>query len=233
MLRLSLPPRGSIRPNSDVDPLKYYYAPVVGRVFAARINLGLGLLPPVRAERLLEVGYGSGLLLPTLGRVSLVVDGIDLASEPEAVGAQVAALGVTNVGELRKGDIRALPFADGRYDVVVAFSILEHLRPEELPAALAEVARVLAPGGRFLVGCPAVHKAMILAFSDFGLNGIEQHHFSSILDVLAAAGPAGLSVERQATLGPVPLGWAPYNAVLLRRAAGGSSSIPAGRGGRS
>ena len=224
VLRLALPPRGSLRPNSDVDPLKYYYAPLVGRIFAARINLGLRLLPAVRAERLLEVGFGSGLLLPTLARVARVVDGIDLCSEPDEVRAQVGAMGVGNLGELVRGDIRALPFSSGRYDVVVAFSILEHLRQGELPAALAEVVRVLGPGGRLLVGCPAVHKAMNLAFAAIGFHGIEQHHFSSIHDVVAAARAAGLSVERQATFpAPVPLGWAPYNAVLLRKPAGRSS----------
>ena len=224
VLRLALPPRGSLRPNSDVDPLKYYYAPLVGRVFTARINLGLGLQPAVRAERLLEEGYGSGLLLPTLARVALVVDGIDLASEPDEVRAQVSAMGVDNLGELVHGDVRALPFAAGRYDVVVAFSIFEHLRPGELGAALAGVARVLGPGGRLLVGCPAVHKAMNLAFAAIGFRGIERHHLSSIHDVLGAARLAGFSLERSATFpAPVPLGWAPYNAVLLRAAPRGTA----------
>jgi len=224
VLRLDLPPRGALRENSDVDPLRYYYAPLVGRVFSARINLGLGLLPAVRARRLLEIGYGSGLLLPTLTRAAEVVDGIDLTSEPAAVHAQLAALSVRGVGELRRGDVCALPFEAGRYDVVVAFSILEHLRPAQLATALSEVARVLAPGGRFLVGCPAVHRAMNLAFAAIGFRGIEDHHFSSIHDVLAAAAQSGLSVDKRATWpGAVPLGWAPYNAVLLRKAARPSS----------
>lgn len=224
MLRFQLPPRGALRPNSDVDPLRYYYAPLVGRVFSARIDLGLQLLPPVRFARVLEVGYGSGLLLPTLSRVAETVDGVDLASDGAVVRAEVSRLGVGNLGELRRGDVRALPFDDARYDLVVAFSILEHLRPEELPAALAEVHRVLMPGGLFLVGCPAVHRAMNLAFSAIGFRGIEQHHFSSIHDVLAAATqPTSdetppFSVERRATWPrPLPFGLAPYNAVLLRR----------------
>jgi len=218
VLRLDLPPRGALAPNSDVDPLKFYYAPLVGRVFVARINLGLALLDGRRAERLLEIGFGSGLLLPTLARIADRVDGVDLASDPAAVRASVERLGVNNLGELVRGDARALPLPDGSYDAVVAFSILEHLKPHELDAALGEAARVLRPGGRFLVGCPAVHKGMNLAFAAIGFRGIEDHHFSAIGDVIAASQQRGFSVEKCATWPRgVPLGWAPYNAVLLRR----------------
>lgn len=216
VLRFAPPPRGSLAPNSDVDPLKYYYAPVVGRVFTARINTGLGLLAG-HCDRLLEIGFGSGLLLPTLARAADIVDGIDLASDPESVRESLARIGVTNLGRLVRGDARAMPFADESYDAVVAFSILEHLRPNELGATIGEVARVLKPGGRFLVGCPAVHKAMNLAFRAIGFRGIEHHHFSSIHDVLEAS-RARFSVERQASMPrPVPLGLAPYGAVLLRK----------------
>ena len=62
MLRLELPPRGSLAPNSDVDPLKYYYAPVIGRVFRARIDLGLSLLDGAgRYGRLLDVSKAERL----------------------------------------------------------------------------------------------------------------------------------------------------------------------------
>ncbi|MGH3307793.1 MAG: class I SAM-dependent methyltransferase [Nocardioides sp.] len=47
----------------------------------------------------------------------------------------------------------ALPFRDGSFDVVGAFDVVEHCDPEDL--ALAELARVLAPGGRLLLSVPA------------------------------------------------------------------------------
>lgn len=214
--KLQLPPRGSIAPNNEVDPLKYYYVPVVGRVFVARINAGLGLLDGRRYRSLLEIGFGSGLLLPTLARLADRVDGVDLASDPQLVRAALGRLGVS-VGALEQGDACALPFPDGGYDAVVAFSIFEHLKSAELTRAVAEAHRVLAPGGELLVGCPAVHKGMNLAFAAIGFRGIDQHHFSSIHDVLSAA-EGRFSVEKSATLPrAVPLGWAPYNAVLLRK----------------
>src|SRR5437660_751835 len=104
LARFSPPPRGSLRPNNDVDPLKYYYAPIVGRIFTARINVGLRLLDGgARFRRLLEVGYGSGLLLPTLAGIAERVDGVDLESDPVDVRASLTRLGAS-VGELQRAD---------------------------------------------------------------------------------------------------------------------------------
>jgi SAM-dependent methyltransferase len=60
------------------------------------------------------------------------------------------------------GDASMLPFRDAAFDLVFADNVLEHLtRPE---AVFAEVARVLKPGGRFLVKTPnAWHYVTVLA----------------------------------------------------------------------
>lgn len=215
-LRLDLPPRGSLTANGPSDPLRFYYSPVVGWLFRARIDLGLSLMGS-RYERLLEVGFGSGLLMPTLQKITSRLDGIDLASDPDEVRRNVEALGV-RPGDLARCDVRSLPYANGSYDCVVAFSIFEHLRAGELAGAVGEVRRVLSPGGHFLVGCPAVHKLMNLGFAAIGFKEIGQHHFSSIRDLLSAAAQR-FTVEKTATLPSLaPLGWAPYSAVLLRAA---------------
>lgn len=215
---LRLPPRGTLTPIDEVDPLRFYYRPLIGRVFRARIDVGLALLEG-RYRRVLEVGYGSGLLMPTLGSLADEVHGVDIEPEPAGLRATLQKLGVT-VRDLKQADVQRLPYPDGHFDAVIAFSILEHLKAHELGPALQEVARTLAPGGIFLVGCPAVHAGMNAAFAAIGFSGIENHHFSSIVDVLAAAGPY-FSLERRATLpralGWLPLGWAPYTAVLLRK----------------
>jgi SAM-dependent methyltransferase len=51
------------------------------------------------------------------------------------------------------GSLLALPFADASFEVVGAFDVLEHCEPEAL--ALAELRRVLQPGGRLLLSVPA------------------------------------------------------------------------------
>ncbi len=220
MARFRLPPRGVLRPNGVSDPLPFYYKPLVGRLFRARLDVGLGLLTR-RFRRLLEIGYGSGLLMPTLAGLSDELYGADLGKAPHDLEAALARLGVKPTG-LVQADVQALPFPAGHFDGVVAFSILEHLDGAALPRAAAEVARVLEPDGLFLVGCPAVHKAMNAAFDLIGFSGIENHHLSAIGDVVAAFTPRFL-VDQHAclprALDRAPLGWAPYTAVLFRKRA--------------
>ncbi len=217
-LSLKLPPPGALQPNNDVDPLPYYYKPLVGRVFAARLNTGLRLLNG-HFSRLLEIGYGSGLLMPTLAATCDELYGVDLERESPGLRERLARLGVTPAA-LVQADVRALPFADGYFDAVVAFSIFEHVRPAQLGPALADVARVLKPGGQLLIGCPAVHKLMNAAFAAIGFADIDNHHFSDIADVVNAA-TAHFEVTQKAALprvmGTLPLGWAPYTTVLLQR----------------
>jgi SAM-dependent methyltransferase len=217
MIRFRLPEQGTLRQNSEVDPLRYYYKPLVGRVFCARIQIGLDLLPG-RFRRLLEIGYGSGLLMPTLSACADELYGADREPEPPGLLEALSRLGVRIKGLMQADLARGLPFQDGFFDGVVAFSILEHLRAEELTRAFAELGRVLAPGGRLLVGCPAVHPLMNLAFRAIGFSGIEHHHFSSMADVLASSKPC-FRVDGIATLPRMlrrlPVGLAPYTAALL------------------
>ena len=217
-LTLKLPPPGVLVPNNAVDPLPFYYRPLLGKVFAARLNSGLRLLDG-HYGRLLEIGYGSGLLMPTLASACDELYGLDLEREPDELRARLGRLGVSPA-ELVQANARSMPFDDGFFDAAVAFSIFEHLRAHELELTLAECARVLRPDGRLLVGCPAVHKLMNAAFATIGFGGIEDHHFSDIANVVSAAAP-WFSVERHAALPSVmralPLGWAPYTTVLFVR----------------
>ena len=49
-----------------------------------------------------------------------------------------------------RGDAMRLPFATGAFDLITCFGALGHFEPAIAPALFAEVARVLAPGGRFV-----------------------------------------------------------------------------------
>jgi len=56
------------------------------------------------------------------------------------------------------GDIRAIPFEDGAFDIVLALDVLEHLAPEHREDAIGELARVA--GRRVIVACPAGEAAL-------------------------------------------------------------------------
>lgn len=93
-------------------------------------------------DHVLDICSGAGAVLRVLGadRPRLVLQGIDQAE----VGAKAAALGV--LGGI---DAACLPFADARFAVVTSQFGLEYCGP----AAWAEAARVLAPGGRLVLIC--------------------------------------------------------------------------------
>lgn len=98
------------------------------------------LVPP--ADRpgavLVDVGCGAGLLAPHVGLKGYRHVGVDLV---RSALTQAAEHGVTPV----LGDGEALPLASGTADVVAAGELFEHV--PDLPAAVAEVCRVLRPGG--------------------------------------------------------------------------------------
>jgi SAM-dependent methyltransferase len=146
-LRL-LPPEALIR-TGPVDHADWNYRPLLGMVSRARFRLALSLLP-ARADAILELGYGSGVFLPSLAARAAHVAGFDVHDRAGAVAAALRARGIE--ADLRGGDGRTLPFADGAFDAVVAVSALEFV--DDLDGVCAEVARVLRPGSVFVVVTP-------------------------------------------------------------------------------
>lgn len=96
------------------------------------------------------LGYGSATLACTHPQVRVV--GIDNSDYAAAYGRSCFQPTYPNL-EFRTGDVCVLtPFADESVDLVVSFETVEHLRKPEL--FLAEVRRVLKPGGRFVCSVP-------------------------------------------------------------------------------
>lgn len=172
------------------DPIEYYSRPVIGRLFRDRINLGLAMLPPRVFENALEIGYGAGAVQLALHGVVKELHGLDLDADPSAVGSALASRGVTST--LVKGSVYELPYPDETFELVVSFSVFEHL--DEPMRALAEVARVLKGSSYFLLGMPAVSRFMQAAFTAIGFSGIDQHHVTAPRDVEERFHEAGLRV---------------------------------------
>lgn len=96
----------------------------------------------------LEIGGGGGGMAEALARanpdVRLTMTDIDPAMVDTA---RVRLVRYSNVA-VRQADVTLLPFADSSYDAVVSFLMLHHVIDWE--NAVAEVARVLRPGGTFV-----------------------------------------------------------------------------------
>jgi len=97
--------------------------------------------------RVLEVAIGTGLNLPHYP-ADVTITGIELSPAMLAIARQRATDHGRDV-DLREGDAEHLPFEDGSFDTVVcSLSLCTIPSPQ---AAVAEMRRVLAPGGRLLL----------------------------------------------------------------------------------
>lgn len=99
--------------------------------------------------RVLDLGAGVGRHALALARRGFAVAALDAAPEGIAEINRIAAAEGLTV-DARIGMMTELPFADGAFDHVLSWNVIYHGDEEVLRAAVAEIARVLKPGGTFL-----------------------------------------------------------------------------------
>jgi 2-polyprenyl-3-methyl-5-hydroxy-6-metoxy-1,4-benzoquinol methylase len=169
-----LPPRDALEPNGPDDPYYYYYHPIFGFLYRARIKQALSLLNQHYGE-ILELGYGSGIMIPALASIGNSVSGIDTVTDPVKAMRNLTKIGV-NVS-LVQGDLCDMRYQSETFDLVVAISILEHIC--DIEEVVKKVHNILRPGGHFLVGMPRVNDFMTVAFNAIGYRNIKAHHITN------------------------------------------------------
>ena len=139
----------------------------------------LDAVPWSGAERVLDVGTGTGLMLVGAAkrlRTGRAV-GIDAWWRKDPTGRRRGVIernvrleGVADRVELRTADVRALPMPDGSFDRVIALLCLhEHEVQRQQAAACREIARVLKPGGVALIGDYVPTTSYAVALAEAGL----------------------------------------------------------------
>lgn len=109
------------------------------------------LRPGIRA---LNIGVGNGALERMAVRKGVDIWSLDPSDRTIENLRKQLGLGE----KAQVGYCQAMPFPDGYFDVVVMSEVLEHLDEDMFVATLAEVKRVLRPGGRFIGTVPAREK---------------------------------------------------------------------------
>lgn len=125
-------------------------------------------------SRVLDLGCGNGKTAEALLDLGCSVAGADFS---EAAVASCRRL-LGHRAEFVVADCRDLPFADGSFDAVAAFHVLEHIPAEDLGRAVSEILRVTAPEGRVCVRCFAEGDMRSGGRKEDVRNGILYRYFS-------------------------------------------------------
>jgi SAM-dependent methyltransferase len=130
--------------------------------------------------RVLDAGCGTGGLLARLRRLP-GVEPIGLEWSPVAAGRAAAKSGAAIV----RGDVNRLPFATASFQAAVAADVLCHAAVDP-PLALAELHRVLRPGGVLVLNMPAY--AWLRSAHDRRVHNARRQTAAEVRAALARAG---------------------------------------------
>jgi ubiquinone/menaquinone biosynthesis C-methylase UbiE len=140
--------------RSHLETVQGTFASIAGeyhRGQAQRLteSLWLALARPRPSDVLLDVATGTGAVLRIFRDHVRHAVGIDISAEMLAVARRELAEPAETRPLLLRGDGETLPFADESFDLVTCSRALHHTpRPQDV---VAEIARVLLPGGRVVV----------------------------------------------------------------------------------
>lgn len=185
--RLLIPPREIFEVTHDDDPLDWYYKPFIRQFYLYRFKMVLGLIaetvrPLSREGRVLDVGFASGFLFPSLQKYFKELHGADIHPK----------VNIVKNGLKRKGNVFTklvtanaieLPYKNAFFDYTIAVSLLEQIK--KLDLAISELTRVTKKGGGVIIGFPTKNALMHILFRILLLGrSDDSFHVSSHLDIL-------------------------------------------------
>ena len=165
------------------DPFPYYFWPFFGALFRKRIEMCLAEC--TGGERVLEIGFGSGISFLNLGELYDEIHGIDSTAVITETQTLFRSKGINLF--LQRGTVSDIKYPDQSFDSIVLVSVLEHLKPVELEGAFLEMDRVLKPGGQIIYGVPYHRLLMSIAFFSLLGYSIRRHHHSTEKDIFNIA----------------------------------------------
>jgi len=178
-LSFIIPPEGVLTPNDKYDPLPSYYQHGIRYFYRKRVKQALSLLTPPYGSTL-EIGYGSGILMPTLCSISDEVIGIDKLSNPEEVSINLKKLNCRP--GLYKISANEINFPAHKFNLIISISTLEHIPLDKIEILLEKIYKILAPEGHFVVGMPRINKFMEKMLSLIGYPEMSKHHITSSIE---------------------------------------------------
>lgn len=175
--------------------LVYYYSSnsIVRHYFWNRLRSLLDLAKFRPQDTVLEIGFGPGIVFPSLANVCSLIVGVDpmlewIPGSPsrgfKIVKNMCKSEGIERKVELIRGDGQNIPLDREICDIVIATDVLEHI--QDLSRSMKEIGRILKRDGSFLACVPMENIYRRNARRLFGLPGLstDEHFYKEILDTI-------------------------------------------------
>lgn len=148
--KLKLLPQELLITTNPIDHADWNYKPVLNYIQRKRFLLALALIGNKNFDQILEIGYGSGIFMPTLSEHCNKLYGIDIHPYDRKVSEILLKYGILT--NLFQGSVCQMPFAEESFDLVVSVSTFEFV--EDKKTACQEIQRVLKKNGQFIIITP-------------------------------------------------------------------------------
>ena len=150
--------------------------PVVRYFYFQRLIKSLSLVEEKLYKNALDMGTGSGILLPTLSRFSKNVVGIDVLDSIDDVENFIEKEGIKNVSLIKK-DLKKMDFKPKSFDLICGISVFEHI--EDLDSIFQNIKNILTDDGTLLLGYPIESFLTKIGFKYAGVeDDVEEQHIS-------------------------------------------------------
>jgi len=157
-LSLNLLPKNLLLKTSELDKAVWNYKPVLGFIQRQRFRLIKQLLTAQQYNRILEVGYGSGIFIPELQKYCHEIYGIDIHHEHKKIIDLLKKIKID--AKLIRASATAIPFDQDYFDCIIAVSAIEFIK--DLDKAFLEFKRVLKSNGCLIFVTPGHSKVVDL-----------------------------------------------------------------------
>ncbi len=168
---------------------------------------------PLRGKRVLEIGFGNGSFLAWAKSEGAEISGLEI--NPDMLAA--AAL---HGYAARNASLAELVAEGARYDLIVAFDVIEHWDTDELIANFRHIAALLTDGGTFLARFPNGHSPFgrVYQHGDFTHKSVISHYKIDYLATLSQLDVVRVANVRRVSSRPGVLRALRHRWLALRRA---------------